>query len=212
LADVQSLLLLVDLQHAFCDQDGSMAAQGRDIAALSAAAIECQRLAELAHAHNVPVIWTRMMLQADYSDGGTLLKIRPNLVKAGALKAGTPDVALSRIVSPADSDIIIDKPRYSSLYATALEAHLRARGISRIVVAGVTTSMCVETTVRDLSQRDFDVVVAADACADFSTERHQASMAAMAFGFAPVVAAIEAGRFLLNQSSPGPTTSTGAAE
>lgn len=181
---MRSLLLLIDLQVAFCDESGSIGRQGRDIAPLAAAAGQCQRLADVAHANGVPVAWTRMMLRADYADGGTLLAMRPNLARIGALRSGTSDVAFSNLVRPEAADIVIDKPRYSCIYATALEAHLRALRIDRIVVAGVTTSMCVETTVRDLSQRDYDVVVAQDACADFDAQRHAASLDAIAFGFA----------------------------
>ena len=54
-------------------------------------------------------------------------------------------------------------------------------------MAGVTTSMCVESTVRDLGQRDVAVTVVAEACADFDTPRHEAALAAMSFGFASVV-------------------------
>ena len=194
---MRPLLLLIDLQRAFCDEDGSTGLQGHDTAPLASAARECQRLADIAHAHAVPVAWTRMMLRPDYRDGGTLLAMRPNLERMGALRRGTPDVELSRLVTPADGDVIIDKPRYSSLYATSLEAHLRSLRIDRIVVGGVTTSMCVETTVRDLSQRDYDVVVAEDACADFDRARHAGSLAAMAFGFAPLAKAGQADAALL---------------
>jgi ureidoacrylate peracid hydrolase len=184
---VSTLLLLIDLQRAFCDADGSIAEQGRDISPLHAAALACDRLAAAARASGVAVVWTRMMLRPDYADGGTLLRMRPNLGRIGALRAGTPDVALSAHVRTDARDTIIDKPRYSSLYATPLEALLRATRTERILVGGVTTSMCVETTVRDLSQRDFDVVVVEEACGDFDAARHAASLAAMAFGFAPVV-------------------------
>jgi nicotinamidase-related amidase len=196
---VRPLLLLIDLQRAFCDKGGSIEAQGRDVAPLAAAARQCQHLADVAHRHGVPVVWTRMMLRPDYSDGGTLLAMRPNLARIGALRAGTEDVELSSLVKPSGADLIIDKPRYSSIYATPLEAQLRSQHIDRIVVGGVTTSMCVETTVRDLSQRDHEVIVAQDACADFDPARHQASLDAMAFGFAPLASAQEAEAALYQQ-------------
>jgi nicotinamidase-related amidase len=184
---LRTLLLLIDLQRAFCDGDGSMAMQGRNVAPLHAAARQCQALAAHARQHNVPVIWTRMMLRQDYSDGGMVTRLRPNLARIGALRAGTNDVELSTEVHAAAEDAIVDKPRYSAVYATALEAHLRARAIARVIVGGVTTSMCVESSVRDLSQRDYEVVVVKDACGDFDAARHDASLAAMEFGFAKLV-------------------------
>lgn len=187
-----TLLLLIDLQKSFCDPDGSMARQGRDIAPMQKAAEAGAELARQAHAASVAVIWTRMMFRADYGDGGLLTTaIRPNLRRIGALRAGTDDIALTSRVRVQPQDIVIDKPRYSAIYGTALEVELRARRIGRVVVGGVTTSMCVESTVRDLGQRDYETFVVREACGDFDAARHQASLDAMAFGFARVVALAE---------------------
>jgi ureidoacrylate peracid hydrolase len=188
-----TLLLLIDAQRAFCDPDGSMAQQGRSIAPMAEAARACGQLAAAARAAGVPVAWTRMLFKPDYSDGGRLInELRPNLKRIGALRAGTPDVELSALAGVEPNDIVIDKTRYSALIDTTLEAELAARGVTRIMVGGVTTSMCVETSVRDLSQRDFDVVVVREACGDFAADRHAASLSAMEFGFATLVSLEEA--------------------
>jgi nicotinamidase-related amidase len=180
-------LLLVDLQRAFCDRDGSMAAQDRSIASMSEAARQCQTLAELARRQGVPVIWTRMMFAPDYSDGGMVTRMRPGLVKIGALRRGQPDVELSVLVHAEPNDLIVDKPRYSALIGTELAEILSDRKIGRVVLGGVTTSMCIESTARDLAQRDFEVAVIEEACGDFDAGRHAASLAALAFGFARVL-------------------------
>lgn len=187
------LLLLIDLQKAFCDADGSIARLGRPIETLREAARQCALLADIARASGAPVVWTRMMFRADYSDGGMLIRLRPGLGKIGALRAGTPDIELSTLVSAAPGDVIVDKPRYSALIDTSLEQKLREMDVGRVIIGGVTTSMCVETTVRDLSQRDYEVAAIEEACADFDPERHRASLSAMAFGFA---------RILSTQSAP----------
>lgn len=180
-------LLLLDLQNSFCDAAGAMAKQGRPIAAMQEAARCCARLADTAHRAGVPVIWTRMQFRADYADGGRLTHdIRPNLAKIGALQAGTFDAALTSGLGYAPGDTVIEKARYSALYGTSLEVSLRAMKIDCIVVGGVTTSMCVESTVRDLGQRDYEVIVARKACGDFDQARHNASLEAMAFGFAAI--------------------------
>lgn len=180
-------LLLIDYQKGFCEPDGSMARQGRDIGALAAAAEAGNRLAAAARSRGCPVIWTRMVFASDYSDGGVLTTVlRPNLAKIGALARGSGDEELASICDVQPGDLVIDKPRFSSLIGTPLEVILRSAGIGSVVVAGVTTPMCVESTVRDLSQRDYAVTVVADACADFERERHEAALAAMAFGFAHV--------------------------
>ena len=188
----RTALLLIDLQRSFCDDAGSMALQGRPIGAMQEAARQCAALAGAARRAGAPVIWTRMQFRADYADGGRLIShIRPNLLKIGALRAGTFDAGLADGLGVAAGDIVIDKARYSALYGTPLEVWLRAGEVSRIIVGGVTTSMCVESTVRDLGQRDYDVIVAREACADFAADRHAASLEAMAFGFASVASVAE---------------------
>lgn len=187
-----ALLLLIDLQASFCDEEGSMARQGRDISGMQAAAGQCNALAGSARRHGVSVAWTRMVFAPDYSDGGVLTAhIRPNLARIGALARGSGDELLWSGAQTDSSDIVFDKPRYSALYATPLEAILRAGNIRHVIVAGVTTSMCVESTVRDLGQRDYRVHVVEEACADFS-DRHAASIAAMGFGFGEIVSFNEA--------------------
>lgn len=183
----RSVLLLIDLQRAFCDADGSMAAQGRPIDAMSDAARHSQALAQIARRHGTPVIWTRMMFAPDYSDGGMLTRLRPGLPKIGALRRGEPDVELSARVGAQTDDLIVDKPRYSALIGTNLTDILQEKRIGRVVIGGVTTSMCVESTARDLAQRDFEVAVIEEACGDFDAGRHVASLAALAFGFARVL-------------------------
>jgi nicotinamidase-related amidase len=178
-------LLLIDFQRAFCAPEGSMEKQGWDVTALSKAAASAGILVEAARAAQVPVIWTRIGWAPDYSDGGKLIStLRPNLARIGALKRDSYDWALLPTLDVRDTDLIVDKTRFSALVETGLEAHLRASGIEAITVAGVTTSMCVESTVRDLGQRDFDVTVATDACADFSFATHDHSIERMGFGFA----------------------------
>ncbi len=189
----RSLLLLIDLQVAFCDENGSMAKQRRTVAHLQRAARQCAMLAAAARRAGTQVAWTRMMFRPDYSDGGVLIStLRPNLARYGALQKGSGDEELSGLVKAEEGDWIIDKARFSALYGTPLEIILRAGAYGRIFVAGVTTAMCVESTVRDLSQRDYEVFVVADACAEFETARHDASLAAMEFGFARIVRSSEA--------------------
>lgn len=182
------LLLLVDLQNAFCSPTGDLARRGRDISAMQAAARSCARLAVAARAAAVPVIWTRMMLRPDYADGGLMTsELLPHLRTSGALQRGSLDVEIAPELAVAAGEDVIDKPRNSALFGTALEVHLHARRIERVIVGGVTTSMCVDTTVRDLGQRDFATFVVQEAVGDFDQSRHEAALAVLAFGFARVI-------------------------
>ncbi len=178
----------VDLQRAFCASDGSVAKQGRDVEACQEAARNCAGLATAVRQSGCRVVWTRMGFRADYADGGLLVHVlRPGIKRIGGLRWGTSDVDFVEEVAVAEGDLVIDKPRYSSFYATGLDATLRAMDIRTLLVGGVTTSMCVESTVRDAGQRDYDTWVLRDACADFDAGRHAAALEAMAFGFARII-------------------------
>jgi ureidoacrylate peracid hydrolase len=189
----EAALVLVDLQRGFLHLDGFVAAQGRDVSACAAAAQHCYALAHAARAVGMPVIWTRHVLRADHADGGLLTtELRPRLGQIGALAAGSADVEIPAEAGVQPSDFVLDKPRYSAFFGTSLDMVLAARGIRALMVGGVTTSMCVESTVRDAAQRDIRTFVVREAVADFDEGRHAASLASMAFGFARIIGANQA--------------------
>jgi nicotinamidase-related amidase len=186
----EAALLLVDLQRGFLHQEGFVAAQGRDVSDCAAAARQCYALARIARDAGMPVIWTRHVLRADHADGGLLTtELRPRLGQIGALACGTADVEIPAEAGVETGDFVIDKPRYSAFFGTALDMLLGARGIRALMVGGVTTSMCVESSVRDAAQRDIRTFVVRDGVADFDAARHAASLSAMAFGFARLIEA-----------------------
>ncbi len=189
----RAALLAIDLQRAFCSPDGSVARQGRDVSSCGVALAVCIKLADAARRADMPVIWTRIVLRPDYADGGVFIhELRPGLKQAGGLQAGTDDVEFMPEVQVREDDYVIDKRRYSAFLRTKLEDILRARRIECLLVGGVTTSMCVESTVRDAGQRDYKTFIVREACADFADERHAASLEAMAFGFGRVISHNEA--------------------
>jgi ureidoacrylate peracid hydrolase len=103
------------------------------------------------------------------------------------------------ILNPQPEDDIIEKQRYSAMIKSPLPALLEKRGIDRVVVGGVTTSMCVESTVRDMAMMDYRVFVVPEACGDLRPEFHENSMYMFKTAFGRVVPeadmllAIEAG-------------------
>ena len=103
------------------------------------------------------------------------------------LAAGTKDIEVVDELSPLDGDYVVDKNRPSSFYATGLEPILNGLDADSLVVCGVTTNCCVETTVRDASQRDYKTFVVADATGELEQERHDFAINTMAFLFAEVV-------------------------
>ena len=99
---------------------------------------------------------------------------------------GTPPWELLDALDVRDGDPVLDKTRYSAFYGTWLEAHLRRTGVRDLVLCGVMTSCCIETTARDAFMRDFRVFVAADATATATAELHVASLRSMAYACAVV--------------------------
>ncbi|MDO9502038.1 cysteine hydrolase family protein [Falsiroseomonas sp.] len=189
----EAALLLVDYQRGFLHPEGFVAAQGRDVSACAAAAQQGYALARAARAVGMKVIWTRHVLRADHADGGLLTtELRPRLGQIGALAAGSADVEIPAEAGVHPADVVLDKLRYSAFFGTALDVVLASAGIRALMVGGVTTSMCVESSVRDAAQRDIRTFVVRDAVADFDTARHAASLGAMEFGFARIIGANQA--------------------
>jgi ureidoacrylate peracid hydrolase len=203
----EAALLLVDLQRGFLHPEGFVAAQGRDVSDCAAAARHCYVLARIARDAGIPVIWSRHVLRPDHADGGLLTtELRPRLGQIGALALGTADIEIPAEAGVDPSDFVIDKPRYSAFFGTALDMLLAARGIRTLMVGGVTTSMCVESSVRDAAQRDIRTFVVRDAVADFDAARHAASLSAMAFGFARLIGAAPAADAIAAGTAEFPAT------
>jgi ureidoacrylate peracid hydrolase len=107
------------------------------------------------------------------------------------LGPGTANVADEPGFEPQPGDLVLTKHRYSAFAGTALEAMLRTREIRTLIVAGLTTDVCVGSTVRDAFQRDFHVITLADCCAELTQARHDAALATMTDCFGTVCTAAE---------------------
>jgi ureidoacrylate peracid hydrolase len=186
----RTALLVIDMQNGFCHPEGSFAGLGLDVSMCNAAIAPIARLVEAAHAAGVPVIYTRYVYRADYKDGGVLVQeVLPALADVKSLAAGTWDAELVDELVPTDDDFVLDKNRYSAFYGTGLEPILTSLGVRNLVMTGVTTNMCVETTARDASQRDYRVFVVSDATGELDAARHDMALATLGFGFGAVVTA-----------------------
>jgi ureidoacrylate peracid hydrolase len=184
----QTALLVVDMQNGFCHPQGSFATLGLDVSMCNTAIAGCRRLVDAAHAAGVPVIYTRYVYRADYRDGGVLVQeIMPALGSSGSLAAGSWDAELVDELPAGTDDFVIDKNRYSAFYGTGLEPVLTSLKVRNLVICGVTTNMCVETTARDASQRDYRTFVVSDATGELDKARHDMALATLGFGFCAVV-------------------------
>ncbi|WP_394729364.1 cysteine hydrolase family protein [Altererythrobacter sp. GH1-8] len=181
-------LIVIDMQKSFCEPDGKVAAMGLDTSACAAAIRPCGEVISAARKARLPIIFTRYVYTPDYSDGGVMVQHKmPGLAEHRALVAGTADAEIVDELAPQSGDIVIDKNRPSSFYGTQLDEILERQGIKQLVVCGVTTNCCVETTVRDASQRDLEVFVVGEACGELDEERHNVALRAMDMLFADVI-------------------------
>ena len=135
----------------------------------------------------VPIIFTRYVLRADYTDAGLREERRPGACGSGSLVAGTWDADLDpRMIDARPADYILDKTRYSSFYNTNLEVILRGLQVDTLIVCGVTTEICVESTIRDAYFRDFRILVPCDAVAATDVDRHLGTLRTIEYGFGKV--------------------------
>ena len=168
-------LLVVDMQNAYASAGGYLDLAGFDIGGAAGVIEKIAVLVETARQAGVTVVFFRNGWDPDYVEAGG--PGSPNWWKSNALKTmrdrpelqgkllakGTWDYALVDRLQPRPGDIVIEKPRYSAFYNTALDSMLRARGIRTLAFCGIATNVCVESTLRDGYHREFFGVLIEDA-------------------------------------------------
>ncbi len=187
LHEEKAALIVVDMQNGFLREDGFFAKGGLDWRRCAATIEPNRRALAAARAAGLPVVFTRYTLKADYSDAGLLAQWRPRLKSVGAMVRGTRDWEICEELQPLPGELIVDKTRYSAFHGTGLAETLRARGVSLVVVTGVTTNMCVESTVRDAFTLDFKVVVLEDCVGAPEELMQQGSLTSFRYGFGDVL-------------------------
>ena len=185
-------LLVIDMQNCFCTGDGSMAKLGFEWQRLAEPIPGCKRLLDAARKAKVPVMYTQYVYQPDFKDGGVVVEeIFPGLKDAGLCVEGTWDAEIIPELAPQENEAIVKKNRPSAFYSTVLESYLRAMKIRNLVICGVTTNICVETTARDASQRDYRTFVVSDAVGEVEQDRHDVALKSLGYLFARVMTVSE---------------------
>ena len=182
-APQHTALLVVDMQNDYCSVGGASDRNGRDLSMIAAILPTTRRLIEAARAAGIPVVWAKYTLGPGSTglSGPEMLRRGHNFAGADATIKGTwgHEVTADLPYQP-DEDIVIEKRRVSCFVGTDMDMLLRARGIKTLVVAGVVTQTCVETTVRDALCYDYYVAVAGDCTASTSAAAHETSIKNMA--------------------------------
>jgi isochorismate hydrolase len=130
----------------------------------------------------VKIIFTRHGHRDISKDGGMLKKWWGDLIDYGS-----KDWKLIDSLKPTDTDVIVDKNRYSVFQGTGLEERLKSGEIEELIITGVMTNCCCETTARDAFVKDFRVFFVSDATATVNDELHIASLKNLAYGFAHII-------------------------
>jgi nicotinamidase-related amidase len=181
----RTALVNVDMQNCFVENSPVAAPGGVELLE------RINRLASKCRQAGILVIHVRHVLRPDGSNAGILMDIPP--IREGMINQGSESAAFHRNLIIDERDILLDKPRFGAFHGTDLELLLRSRGIDTIIVTGISTSVCCETTAREAAVRDFHVLFVDDATAtfgigDLSPEAIQkATCATIGFIFGKVV-------------------------
>ena len=185
----KTALIVVDMQNGFVDDDSFLAKMGLDNTYLKPTLGPVCKLVQACHEERVPVIFTRYILRPDYTDAGLMAEHQNTARGARALVAGSRDVELIDALGARPDDFVVDKTRYSAFYNTNMEVILRGLGVNTVIVCGVTTEICVESTIRDAFFRDYRIIVPHDAVAAIDPLRHEGTLRTIKYGFGTVTTA-----------------------
>ncbi len=143
-------LIVVDMQNAYCHERGSLARQGFDVFSCRAVIGNVKRVIDICRGQDIPILFLYLAFEQNYRDGGAMVhQIWPFFKEKEGLLDGTWDAAIVDELKPLPGDPVIRKTRYSGFSGTDLDYQLRYMRMETLIICGVTTNICVESTVRD---------------------------------------------------------------
>lgn len=163
-------LVIIDMQRDFIEPGGFGETLGNDVSLLAAIVPACQVVLSAWRAAGGLVVHTRESHRVDLSDcppaklnrGNPRLRIGDNGPMGRILVAGEPGNQIIPALSPMPGEIVIDKPGKGAFYATPLHVMLRKKGVTHLIFMGVTTEVCVQTSMREANDRGYDCLLLTD--------------------------------------------------
>jgi len=180
----RTAVVIIDMQRDFLEPGGFGDSLGNDLSQLAKVVPPLRALLASARAHGMLVIHTREGHRPDLSDappakierGEPSMRIGDPGPMGRILIRGEPGQDIIEELYPQAGEPVIDKPGKGAFYATDLHAILNYRGIDALIVCGVTTEVCVHTTVREANDRGFRCIVPSDCCGSYFPEFHEVGL------------------------------------
>ncbi|WP_425997601.1 cysteine hydrolase family protein [Caulobacter sp. DWR1-3-2b1] len=182
IAPERTAVLVIDMQVDFASPEGVLGGYGVDMSVVEPALAAAKRLVSDARSAGAPVIFVGLFTTPENDSPAWNERLRRRggnpETDAALCRAGTPGASFYG-PRPVEGELVIEKARYSGFLGTDLDARLKGLGVDTLVVAGLTTECCVDSTVRDAFNLDYHVFVVTDACAAYEADIHAASLKVM---------------------------------
>ena len=177
-------LVIIDMQRDFLEPGGFGEALGNDVSQLARIVPACATLLSALRAARIPIIHTREGHRPDLSDapkakverGAPAMRIGDKGPMGRILIRGEAGHDIVDDLAPLPGEPVVDKPGKGAFYQTDLDLMLRNGGIDTLLVAGVTTEVCVHTTIREANDRGYKCIAVADCCASYFPEFHEVGL------------------------------------